>query len=107
MKKIRKDDNVLMISGNDRGKSGKILKVFSHNDQVIVEGINMVKRHKRPTQQMPQGGIVEQEAPVHISNVKLVAPKSNVATRVGFKVLKDGSKVRVCKHPDAAGEEII
>lgn len=107
MKKIKKDDKVLIISGNDRGQSGKVLKVFAKTNQVIVEGINMVKRHQRPTQQMPQGGIVEQEAPVHISNVKLVAPKSNVATRVGFKVLKDGSKVRVCKHPDAAGEEII
>lgn len=107
MKKIKKEDMVQVIAGNDRGAKGRVLKVFPKQNRVIVEGVNITKRHTRPTQQMPQGGIVEKEAPIHISNVKLVAPKSGVATRVGVKVLKDGSKVRVCKHPDADGEEVI
>lgn len=98
---------VLVIAGDDRGKKGKVLKVFSDKDRVIVEGVNMVKRATRPTQKMPQGGIMEVEAPIHISNVKLIAPKGNVPTRVGFRVLKDGNKVRVCKHPNAAGEELV
>jgi large subunit ribosomal protein L24 len=107
MRKIKKEDMVLVIAGDDRGRKGRVLKVFPQKDRVIVEGVNMVKKHTRPSQKMPQGGIMEVEAPIHISNVKLIAPKSNVATRVGFHVLKDGSKVRYCKHPDAGGEEVI
>lgn len=107
MRKIKKEDMVLVIAGDDRGRKGRVLKVFPQKDRVIVEGVNMVKKHTRPTQKMPQGGIMEVEAPIHISNVKLIAPKSNVATRVGFRVLKDGSKVRYCKHPDAGGEEVL
>ena len=107
MKKIKRNDVVVVISGNDRGARGKVLKVFPKTDRIIVEGVNMAKRHTRPTQQLPQGGIVEKDAPIHISNVRLYSPKGNVATRVGFKTLKDNSKVRVCKHPDAAGEEVI
>jgi large subunit ribosomal protein L24 len=107
MKKIKKEDMVLVIAGDDRGKKGRVLKVFPDKNRIIVEGVNMVKKHTRPTQKMPQGGIMAVEAPIHISNVKLIAPKSNVATRVGFHVLKDGSKVRYCKHPDAGGEEVI
>lgn len=107
MRKIKKNDMVLVIAGDDRGRRGKVLKVFPQSNKVIIEGVNMVKRHTKPTQKMPQGGIMEVEAPIHASNVKVIAPKSNVPTRVGVKVLKDGSKVRYCKHPDAAGEEII
>ncbi|HQU73206.1 MAG TPA: 50S ribosomal protein L24 [Calditrichia bacterium] len=107
MHKIKKEDTVLVISGASRGAKGRVLKVLPGGDKLIVEGVNLHKRHTRPTQQMPQGGIIEKEAPIHISNVKLVAPKSGVATRVGVKVLQDGSKVRVAKHPDAGGEEII
>ena len=107
MKKIKKDDMVVVISGDDRGAKGKVLKVFPKTNKVIVEGVNMVKRHTRPTQQLPQGGILEAEGPIHISNLRLIAPKSGLPTRVGFKVLKDGSKVRVAKNPDCAGEEII
>ncbi len=107
MKKIKKNDTVLIISGNDRGKQGKVLKVFPATNKIIVEGVSFVKKHQRPTQQLPQGGIMSIEAPIHVSNVKLVAPKSGVATRVGFKILKDGTKVRVCKHPDANNEEVI
>ena len=106
MSKIKKNDMVKIIAGNDRGASGKVLKVFPKENRIIVEGVNMHKRHRKPTQDMPQGGILSIEAPLHISNVKLIAPKSGVATRVGYKRLKDGSKVRVCKHPDANGEEV-
>lgn len=107
MRKIKKDDMVLVISGNDRGKKGRVLKVVPETNRVIVEGVNMVKKHRRATQDMPQGGILTIEAPIHISNVKLIAPKSGVPTRVGFKILKDGTKVRVCKHPDANNEEVL
>jgi len=82
------------------------LKVFPASQRVVVEGVNMMKRHTRPSAKMQQGGILEIEAPIHVSNVMLVAPKSNVATRVGVKILKNGSKVRVAKNPDAAKEEI-
>ena len=107
MKKVKKGDKVLIISGNNRGREGKVLKVLPGADKVIVEGVNMRKRHTRPTQKLPQGGILEIEAPIHISNVKVIAPKSNVATRIGIKVLKDGSKVRYGKHKDCNGEEIV
>lgn len=107
MKKVKKNDSVLIISGNDRGKKGKVLKVFPKRDRIIVEGVNMIKKHTRPTQQLPQGGIIQKEAPIHISNVKVIAPKTNIPTRIGIKVLKDGSKVRFAKHADCDGEEII
>lgn len=106
MKKIKKNDTVLILSGNDRGRRGKVLKVFPADNRVIVEGVNLIKRHTRPTQQMPKGGIIQKEAPIHISNVKVIAPKNNIPTRVGIKVLKDGSKVRYAKHHDCDGEEI-
>lgn len=107
MKKVKKNDTVLIISGNDRGKKGKVLKVFPEKDKVIVEGVNLIKRHTRPTQQLPRGGIIQKEAPIHISNVMVIAPKAGIPTRVGIKVLKDGSKVRYARHPECAGEEII
>lgn len=107
MKKVKKNDSVLILSGNDRGKKGKVLKVFPKRDRIIVEGVNMMKRHTRPTQQLPQGGIIQKEAPIHVSNVKVIAPKSNIPTRIGIKVLKDGSKVRFARHKDSDGEEII
>ncbi|RMI17188.1 MAG: 50S ribosomal protein L24 [Calditrichaeota bacterium] len=107
MRKIKKGDTVLVITGDYKGSRGKVLKVFPKENKIIVEGVNLIKRHMRPTQKLPQGGIVEKEAPIHISNVKLIAPRSNVPTRVGFKVLPDGTKVRVCKHPDAHGEEVF
>ena len=107
MKKIKKNDGVLIISGNDRGKKGKVLKVFPGRERIIVEVVNLMKRHTRPTQQLPQGGIVQKEAPIHVSNVKVIAPKTSIPTRIGIKVLKDGSKVRFAKHKDCDGEEII
>lgn len=87
--KIRKNDNVMIISGNDRGKTGKVLKVFPKKLRVIVEGINVRKKHTKPSQNNPQGGIIEKESPIHISNVMLLDPKSNEPTRVGSQVILD------------------
>ena len=95
--KIRKNDKVRVIAGNDRGKEGKVLKVFPASGKIIVEKVNLIKRHTRPTQRTPQGGIVEKEGPIDISNVMLICPKTGVPTRVGSEVLSDGSRVRVSK----------
>ena len=105
MRKIVKSDTVVVLSGNDRGKTGKVLKVFPDKDQVVVEGVNMIKKHSRPTQQLPQGGIIEKEGPLNVSNLKVVCPKCNRPTRIGVRILEDKSKVRYCKHPDCG--EII
>ncbi len=105
MRKIVKSDTVIVLSGNDRGKTGKVLKVFPEKNQVVVEGVNMIKKHSRPTQQLPQGGIIEKEGPINVSNLKVVCPKCNRPTRVGVRILEDKSKVRYCKHPDCG--EII
>jgi large subunit ribosomal protein L24 len=86
---IRKNDNVVVISGNARGKSGKVLKVYPETRRIIVEGVNIMKRHTKPSQRNPQGGIVQREAPIHMSNVMLLDPKTNQPTRVGAKVVKD------------------
>lgn len=106
--KIRKNDIVKVVSGDykDKGKVGKVLKVFTDNDRIIIEGVNIIKRHTRPSQKNQQGGIVEKEAPIHVSNVMYFSNKFNVATRIGYKFLEDGSKVRYCKHPDCQGEVI-
>jgi len=87
--KIRKNDNVMVISGNDRGKTGKVLKVFPKDNKVIVEGINLRKRHTKPSQKSPQGGILEKEAPVNASNVMLLDPKTNEPTRIGAQIILD------------------
>jgi len=87
--KIHKNDNVIVIAGNDKGKTGKILKVFPKESRVIIEGVNIRKRHSKPTQNNPQGGIMEKEAPIHISNVMLLDPKSNEPTRIGAKIILD------------------
>jgi large subunit ribosomal protein L24 len=81
--KVRKNDTVIVISGNSRGKTGKVLKMFPVKNRVIVEGVNIVKRHTKPSQRNPQGGIVQKEAPIHISNVMVIDPKSGKPTRVG------------------------
>ena len=98
MQKIKKDDEVIVLTGRDRGKRGKVLRALPQEDRVIVEGVNMVKRHTKPSQADPQGGIKEKEAAIHVSNVALIDPKSNRPTRVGFKLLADGRKVRVAKR---------
>lgn len=95
--KIKKGDYVVVISGNGKGQKGEVLKVFPKEERVVVKGIRMVKRHMRPTQANPDGGIQQFEAPIHVSNVAHLDPKDNKPTRVGFKTLKDGKKVRVAK----------
>jgi large subunit ribosomal protein L24 len=98
MMKIKKGDNVEVKSGKDAGKRGRILRVDRDRDRVVVEGVNMIKRHTRPNPQKKiQGGIVEREAAIHVSNVMVVSPDSGRPTRVGYKVLDDGRKVRVSK----------
>jgi len=98
--KIRKNDIVLVTAGNDRGKRGKVLKVFPDKRRVIVEGVNFIKRHQRPTQTMQQGGIIKREGSIHVSNVMLIDPKSGEPTRVGRKMLtgEEGKqRVRIAK----------
>lgn len=97
MKKIRKNDEVIVVAGKDKGKRGKVLNVRA-DDRLVVSGINMVKKHTKPNPMMgTQGGIVEKEAPIHVSNVALFNSGSGKGDRVGFKVLEDGSKIRVFK----------
>ena len=93
--KIKKGDTIQVISGNEAGKSGRVIKVFRSKDRIVVEGLNMVKKHARPTQENPQGGIMEKEATIHISNVMLVA--GGKPTRIGYKILEDGKKVKYAK----------
>ena len=95
MKRIQKNDTVKVIAGNYKGFEGKVLKVFPEEERVVVEGVNFVKKAIRPTQQNQQGGIIEKEAPIHISNVKLV--HNGEPTKVGYKTLDDGTKVRYAK----------
>ncbi len=95
--KVVKNDTVVILSGTDKGKRGIILKVFPKQERVIVEGVNFIKRHTRPTQKSPQGGIIEKEASIAASNVMLVCPKCDTPSRVGRQVLKDGKRVRTCK----------
>jgi large subunit ribosomal protein L24 len=95
MFRIRKNDQVQVISGNYKGKQGRVLKVFPKRQTIIVEGVNFIKRHTRPNQNNPQGGIVEKEAPVHVSNVVLI--HNGQPTKVSHKSLKDGKKVRVAR----------
>ena len=95
--KIRKGDRVTVITGKDTGKTGEIRRVIPAERRVIVQGVNMIKRHTRPAAGNP-GGIVEKEAPIHASNVSLIDPKDNTPTRVGFRFLDDGRKVRFAKR---------
>ena len=100
---IKKNDTVVVLAGEDKGKTGKVLKVLVEKNRALVEGVNMVSESTKPSAKNPQGGIVKQEAPIHISNLSLVDPKSGKATRVGIKVTEDGKKVRIAKK---SGEEI-
>ena len=100
---IKKNDTVVVLAGEDKGKTGKVLKVLVEKNRALVDGVNMVSKSTKPSAKNPQGGIVKQEAPIHISNLSLVDPKSGKATRVGIKVTEDGKKVRIAKK---SGEEI-
>ena len=95
--KIKKGDTVMVISGKNAGKKGKVLDVVPRNSRVLVEGVNKVKRHQKPTQTMPQGGIIDKEAPLHVSNVMIMCNKCSVPVRVGRKESGSGSRVRYCK----------
>ncbi|KJR96691.1 MAG: 50S ribosomal protein L24 [Peptococcaceae bacterium BRH_c4a] len=94
---VRKGDTVLVTTGKDRGKKGKIINVDPEKGRVIIDGINIVKRHSKPTQKMPQGGIIEKPAPIQSSNVMLFCAKCSSPTRINKKTLGDGERVRVCK----------
>jgi large subunit ribosomal protein L24 len=95
--KIKKGDQVVVVSGRDRGKRGEVLRVVRKEDRLIVQGVNMVKRHSRPSAGHP-GGIIDKEAPIHVSNVAHVDPSTSRPTRVGYKFLEDGRKVRFAKR---------
>jgi large subunit ribosomal protein L24 len=94
--RIRKDDTVVIITGKDRGKKGKIRRAFPDEDRVVVEGLNMIKRHSRARRATRQAGIIELEAPIHVSDVMLVCNKCGNPTRINFRFLDDGKKVRIC-----------
>jgi large subunit ribosomal protein L24 len=101
--KIRRDDTVIVISGKDRGKQGKVLRVDPKKERVYVEGLNIVKRHQRPTQTasgQQAGGVIEREGPIHVSNVMLIDPKDGKPTRVGVQI-EDGKRLRVAKRSGA------
>ena len=98
--KIKKNDTVLVIAGKDRGKKGKIRKALPREKKVIVEGLNMIKRHSRAKGQARQAGIIELEAPINVSNVILICNKCNKPARVGYQFLSDGRKARVCRACD-------
>jgi large subunit ribosomal protein L24 len=95
---VRRNDNVIVTTGKDRGKRGRVLKVLPTTNRVIVEGLNMIKRHTKPNPgRQIKGGLVEREAPLHASNVQVLCPECGKATRIGRKILGDGRKVRICR----------
>lgn len=95
--KIKKGDTVIVVTGKDAGKKGKVIQAMPSENRVIVENVNMVTKHKKPSQKVQQGGIIHQEAPINVSNVMIVDPKLGVATKVGYKVNEKGDKVRIAK----------
>ena len=95
--RIRKNDTVEVMSGNDKGKRGKVLKVYPDSNRIIVEKVNLIKRHTRASRNVPQGGIIEKEGPINVSNVMLVCPNTGKPTRIGRDILSDGSRARVSK----------
>lgn len=98
MNKIKKNDTVYVLAGKDKGKTGKVFRVMSKEDRALVEGINYVKKHARKTKQDQQGGIVQKESPIHLSNVALFCKTCSKPTRVGINVLTDGTRARFCKR---------
>ena len=94
---FKKGDNVLVISGDDKGKRGKIVSIFPRKMKVIIEGVNFLKKHNKPTQKVPQGGVIKKEGALHISNIKLICNKCNKPTNIKRERTKEGKRVRVCK----------
>ncbi len=101
--KIKRDDTVLVITGKDKGKKGKVRFAFPEEDRIMVEGVNMIKRHQKAKKQVRQAGIIEREGAISVSDVMLVCAKCNKPTRVGYRVLQDGRKARICR---ACGEVV-
>lgn len=97
MLRIKRNDTVKVIAGKDKGKTGKVMRVYPNTERLLVQGINFMKKHKRRTKQGDEAGIIQVERPVHVSNTALVCPRCDQHTRVGMDLLKDGSKVRFCK----------
>lgn len=98
---VKKGDKVKIITGKDKNKEGVVLSAFPKNEKVIIEGVNMMKKHQKPTQSAPQGGILEVEAPIHVSNVMVIDPSNGEATKVAYKEI-DGKKVRISKKTGEA-----
>ena len=104
--RIRKDDTVIVLAGKDKGKSGKVIKVLPSDERVVVEGVNMVKRHTKPDMAHPNGGVIAKEAAIHISNVALRDPKTGKPTRVGFKTVGEGAAARKVRIAKGSGVQI-
>lgn len=100
MSHIKKNDRVEVLVGKDKGRQGKVLKVFRDKDAALVERLNMIKRHSRGGGKLKQGGIIEKEAPIHLSKLMIVCPKCSKKVRVGIRILEDGKRVRFCKKCD-------
>ena len=98
MAHVRKGDTVVVVAGKERGKRGKVLRVIPGKSRVLIEHVNMIKKHQRPTQKLRQGGIIEREGALHLSNVLLVCGRCDRPVRIGIKVLADDRKVRICKR---------
>ncbi len=103
---VRKGDQVLILAGNDRGKRGKVLKVFPELNRVVVEGVAFMKRHTKPNQKIPQGGIVERERTIHASNVMVIDPKTGEATRIGFRALQVEDRKQRVRYSKKSGETL-
>jgi large subunit ribosomal protein L24 len=95
---IRKNDSVMVIAGKERGKTGKVLRVLNEKDAVIIDRLNIVKRHTKPRGPQQSGGIVEKEAAIHASNIMILCEKCNAPARIGRKILADGQKIRICRN---------
>jgi large subunit ribosomal protein L24 len=104
--KIKKDDTVIVLTGRDKGKAGKVLKVMPKEERVVVEGVNLVKRHTKPDMAHPQGGVISKEAPLHVSNVAIRDPKTGKPTRVGFKMVGEGASARKVRVAKGSGVQI-
>jgi len=97
MARLKKNDTVKILAGKDKGKSGKILFVFPDKNRALVQGLNMIKKHARRTREDQQGGVIQKESPMHISNLMVVCQKCGKPTKIGFSALSDGTKIRICK----------
>jgi len=104
--RIRKDDTVIVLAGKDKGRSGKVIKVMPKEERVVVEGVNMVKRHTKPDMAHPNGGVIAKEAAIHVSNVALRDPKTGKPTRVSFKTVGEGSSARKVRVAKGSGVQI-